>query len=270
MVTNKRKYRKIDLTIYNKRYSSKPLQTFSQPSFGLTTYSQRVSIVFAAWQYSQESIYSDRAVLLHSEDLYTNLSSSQQIGVPCGVTQSVTTKSTPVPPVTPVMSLDLIGYSGTSSQLRSSPDFLLSSLGNIVLLFSCSVLIVLHSQTYLQSEFQNSCYIPFWVIIAFMPHNCLIIFFLHRYIHSHEYIYKRIMYDRISSFINEVHPSLWTSSLLHLLQSTLAYLRDLRHFESGTTRSWGGTTHKLKPSPFHPTPVLQITPCIVLSLRKPR
>ena len=35
------------------------------------------------------------------------------------------TKSTPVPPVTPVMSPDLTCYSRSSSQLRSSPNFLL-------------------------------------------------------------------------------------------------------------------------------------------------
>ena len=35
------------------------------------------------------------------------------------------TKPNPVPPVTPVISLDHIRYSGSSSQLYSSPDFLL-------------------------------------------------------------------------------------------------------------------------------------------------
>ena len=60
-----------------------------------------------------------------------------------------------------------------------------------------------------------------------MPHNRLIIFLFRRYIHSHEYLYEQIMYDRISSYINEVHPSLQTLSLLHLLRSTPEYLHYL-------------------------------------------
>ena len=112
---------------------------------------------------------------------------------------------------TPVISPDLIRCSGSSSQLRSSsglPPYcvLLSSrlslLGNVILLFSWSVLIVLCFQTYLRSKIWNPCYTPFLVIISFIPHNCLIIFPFHRYIHSQEYLYKRIMYDRISSYID--------------------------------------------------------------------
>ena len=64
-----------------------------------------------------------------------------------------------------------------------------------------------------------------------MPHNCFIIFLFCRYIHSLEYLYKQIMYDRISLYINEVHPSSQTSSLLHLLQSNPEYLHDLHHSE---------------------------------------
>ena len=100
-----------------------------------------------------------------------------------------------------------------------------------------------------------------------MLHNHLIIFLFRRYIHSHGYLYKWIMYDRISSYIDIVHPSSQTSSLLRLLRYTLknTFMISVTP-KSGTTRSWGGATHKLKPSPFHPTPVLWITPCIVPSL----
>ena len=39
------------------------------------------------------------------------------------------------------------------------------------------------------------------------------------------------MYDRISLYINEVHPSSQTYSLLRLLQSTPEYLCELCHSE---------------------------------------
>ena len=132
-----------------------------------------------------------------------------------------------------------------------------SSLGNVILLFSWSVLVVLRFQTYLWSKIQNPCYAPFLVIISFMPHNHLIIFVFHRYIHIQEYLYKCIMYDRISSYINEVHPSSWTlvsSVFSGLLWNTSVISVTLKF---GTMRLWGGATYKLKPSPFHPTPVLQ-------------
>ena len=37
----------------------------------------------------------------------------------------------------------------------------------------------------------------------------------------------------------------------------------------GTPRSWGGTTHKLKPSPFHQLRFSEPTPCSVLPLNRP-
>ena len=147
------------------------------------------------------------------------------------------TKLPPVPPATLVMSPDFIRYFGWvpnfghlwTSSLLCSP-FILTLLIRkhhlVVLLFS---LIVLHSQTYLRSKLRNSCYIPFWVIVAFMIHNRLIIFLFRRYMHSYGYLYERIMYDRISSYIDQVHLSSQTSSLPHLLQSTLEYLRGLCH-----------------------------------------
>ena len=133
----------------------------------------------------------------------------------------------------------------------------LSSLGNIILLFSWSVLIVLHFQTYLWSEIQNSCYTLFSAIVSFMPHNRLIIFLFCRYIHSQEYLYKHIMYDRISSYINEVHPSSQTSvsSIFSgLLWNTSVIFVTLK-FE--ITQLSEGTTYKLKPSSFRPTLVLR-------------
>ena len=132
----------------------------------------------------------------------------------------------------------------------------LSSLGNIVLLFSWSVVIVLCFQTYLQSEIQNPCYTPFSVIVSFMPHNRLIIFLFRRYIHSQEYLYEHIMYDRISLYIDEVHPFLQTpvSSIFSGLLWNTSFISITLKF--GTMWSWGGTTYKLKPSPFHPIPVL--------------
>ena len=70
-----------------------------------------------------------------------------------------------------------------------------------------------------------------------MPHNHLIIFPFRRYIHSHGYIYKQIMYDKLSLYIDHSAPICATSSLLrllHLLQCTLEYLcklHELRYSE---------------------------------------
>ena len=73
----------------------------------------------------------------------------------------------------------------------------------VVLLF-CPI--VLRSQTYLRSELRTPCYVPFLIIVLFMPHNRLIIFPFCRYIHSHGYIYEQIMYNRISSYIEHSAP----------------------------------------------------------------
>ena len=80
----------------------------------------------------------------------------------------------------------------------------------VVLLF-CSI--VLHSQTYLRFELRTPCYVPFLVIVLVVPHNRLIIFPFRRYIHSHEYIYEQVMYDRISLYIDHSAPIARTSSL---------------------------------------------------------
>ena len=66
--------------------------------------------------------------------------------------------------------------------------------------------IVLRSQTHLRSELQTPCYVSFLVIVLVVPHNRLIIFLFCRYIHSHGYIYKQVMYDRISSYIDHSTP----------------------------------------------------------------
>ena len=81
-----------------------------------------------------------------------------------------------------------------------------SSLGNIVLLFSCSVLLFSVLRLISNPKLWNSCYVPFRVIVLFMLHNRLIIFLFRRYIHSHGYIYERIMYDRTSSYIDYSAP----------------------------------------------------------------
>ena len=75
---------------------------------------------------------------------------------------------------------------------------------HLVFLLFCSI--VLHSQIYLQSELRTPCYVPFLVIVLVVPHNRLIIFPFHRYIHSHRYIYGQVMYDRISSYIDHSAP----------------------------------------------------------------
>ena len=66
--------------------------------------------------------------------------------------------------------------------------------------------IVLHSQTHLRSKLRTPCYVPFLVIVLVVPHNRLIIFPFCRYIHSHGYIYKQVMYDRITSYIDHSAP----------------------------------------------------------------
>ena len=114
----------------------------------------------------------------------------------------------------------------------------------------------------------------FWLLSFFMPHNHLIIFPFCRYIHSHGYIYKQVMYDRISLYIDHSAPICVTSSLLRLLcllWYTLEYHRDSVNSVTpkfGTTRSWGGATHKLKPSPFRQLRFSRPTPCSVLPLNR--
>ena len=137
------------------------------------------------------------------------------------------------------MSPDLISYSGSSSQLRSPPDFLSccvphsswpSSLGNIILLFFCSVLLFSVLRLISDPKLWTPCYVPFLVIVLFMPHNCLIIFPFCRYIHSHEYIYEQSCMIGSVCISTIVHPFAWTSSLLCLLcllQCTPEYLRKL-------------------------------------------
>ena len=66
--------------------------------------------------------------------------------------------------------------------------------------------IVLRSQTYLRSVTPKSFLCSIVVIVPVVPHNRLIIFPFRIYIHSHGYIYKQIMYDRISSYINHSAP----------------------------------------------------------------
>ena len=115
-----------------------------------------------------------------------------------------------------------------------------SSLGNVILLFSCSVLLFSVLRLISDPKLQTPCYIPFLVIVLFMPHNRLIIFPFHSYIPSHGYIYEQVMYDRISSYIDYSAPICATSSLLrllHLLRCTLDYHRNSVTPKFGTTRS---------------------------------
>ena len=95
----------------------------------------------------------------------------------------------------------------------------------------------------------------FQLSFSFMPHNRLIIFPFHRYIHSQEYLYEHIIYDRISLYWLST-PIFANLSLLCLLRLTLEYLQNLRHSEIWDNVVVRGATHKLKPSPFHLTPVL--------------
>ena len=66
--------------------------------------------------------------------------------------------------------------------------------------------IVLRSQTYLRSVTPNSLLCSISGYSTCCAHNRLIIFPFRRYIHSHGYIYKQIMYDRISSYIDHSAP----------------------------------------------------------------
>ena len=59
---------------------------------------------------------------------------------------------------------------------------------------------------HLFTELWTPCYVPFLVIVLVVPHNRLIIFPFHRYIHSHGYIYEQVMYDRISLYIDHSAP----------------------------------------------------------------
>ena len=173
---------------------------------------------------------------------------------------------------------DFIYYSRSSSWLRSPPDFLSccvphssrpSSLGNIVLLFSCSVLLSSVLRLISNPKLSTPCYVPCLVIVLVVHHNRLIIFPFCRYIHSHGYIYKQVMYNRISSYIDHSAPIAQTSSPLRLLQCTPEYFVNSVNSVTpkfGTTWSWGGATHKLKPSPFRQLRFSRPTPCSVLPL----
>ena len=73
-------------------------------------------------------------------------------------------------------------------------------------MFSHSVLLFSILRLISDLKLWNPCYILFQVIALFMLHNPVIIFLFSRYIHSHGYIYERIMYDRTSSYIDHSAP----------------------------------------------------------------
>ena len=84
----------------------------------------------------------------------------------------------------------------------------------VVLLFFS---IVLRSQTYLWSKLRTPCYVPFLVVVLFMPHNHLIIFrFVDTFIPMDTYTNKSCMIGSVH-ISTIVHPIVWASSLLCLL-----------------------------------------------------
>ena len=113
------------------------------------------------------------------------------------------TKSTLVTPATLVISPDLIRYSWSRFPSLVSLDFLLIvfSFVQTLLIRECCSCCSPNRFSYTLfldlTPAQNRNLVMFCLqsSFSFMPHNSLIIFPFHRYIHSQEYLYECIMYD---------------------------------------------------------------------------
>ena len=102
----------------------------------------------------------------------------------------------------------------------------LSSLGNIVLLFSCSVLLFSILRLISDLKLWNSCYVPRLSCFLCSTTILLSFSFVDTYIPMDTYTNESCMIGPVH-ILTIVHPSSQTSSLLHLLRCTPEYLHDL-------------------------------------------
>ena len=112
----------------------------------------------------------------------------------------------------------------------------------------------------------------FWLLCFLCPITVLLSFlFVDTFIPIDTYTNKSCMISSVH-ISTIVHPFARTSSLLRLLPllwCTPKYLENAVNsitLKFGTRRSWGGATHKLKPSPFRQLWFSRPTPCSVLPL----
>ena len=111
----------------------------------------------------------------------------------------------------------------------------------------------------------------FWLLCLLCPITVLLSFrFVGTFIPMDTYTNKSCMIGSVH-ILTIVHPFARTSSLsVFSIFSGVLWKTIVNSVtpKFGTTRSWGGATHKLKPSPFHQLQISGPTPCSVLPLNR--
>ena len=115
----------------------------------------------------------------------------------------------------------------------------------------------------------------FWLLCLLCPITVLLSFrFVDTFIPMDTYMNKSCMIGSVH-ILTIVHPFARNSSLSvfsvfsGVLQNTIVNSVNSVTLKFGTTRSWGGATHKLKPSPFRQLRFSGPTPCSVPPLDTP-
>ena len=141
---------------------------------------------------------------------------------------------------------------------------------------SCCSLVLFYCSPFSDSSLiQNSGLLVmfyFWLLCLLCPITILLSFrFMDTFIPMDTYMNKSCMIGSVR-ILTIVHPFAWTSSLsvFSILSGVLRniFVNSVNSVTPnfGTTRSWGGATHKLKPSPFRQLRFSRPTPCSVLPL----